>query len=373
MAIKRYAGDKFAGLAADIKPTNVLGGSTFFEIDTQKVFVYDGSSWVEIDYSDAAHTHPASDIVSGTFADARISQSSVRQHIDKVYVDSLNVDADTLDGNDSTAFEFIANKGVAGGYAPLDGNAKIPTTHLPALAITETFVVADITARNALTVQEGDVAIVTDASADPNVDSGGETYIWDGAAWQRTLSPTDSVQSINGQTGVVSLDTDDIPEGINNLYYTQARFDSAFSAKSTTDLSEGTNLYFTNERVDDRVNNLLVAGTGISLTYDDVANTLTITGTATAAPGGANSDVQYNNGGAFGGSSKFQFDPTAETLKLTGYNIIREPGAVVPAINRGEAGLYVETEVISTNTVTRVMLRLSNGNDRQIASFIEPT
>jgi hypothetical protein len=47
---------------------------------------------------------------------------------------------------------------------------------------------------------------------------------------------------------------------------------------STTDqLSEGsTNLYFTNERVDDRVNGLLVAGTNISLVYDDVNNTLTV-------------------------------------------------------------------------------------------------
>jgi len=74
--------------------------------------------------------------------------------------------------------------------------------------------------------------------------------------------------------------TTDLSEG-TNLYYTTARFDTAFSGKSTSDLSEGTNLYFTDERVDDRVNNLLVAGTNITLTYDDTANTLTITGTDT--------------------------------------------------------------------------------------------
>jgi len=33
-----------------------------------------------------------------------------------------------------------------------------------------------------------------------------------------------------------------------------------------------------NESIDDRVNSLLVAGTGINLTYDDNANTLTIAG-----------------------------------------------------------------------------------------------
>jgi hypothetical protein len=34
----------------------------------------------------------------------------------------------------------------------------------------------------------------------------------------------------------------------SNLYYTQARFDSALAAKSTTDLAEGTNQYFTSAR-----------------------------------------------------------------------------------------------------------------------------
>lgn len=119
--------------------------------------------------------------------------------------------------------------------------------------------------------------------------------------------------AFNGSSDI-SLTTDNITEG-SNLYYTSARFDSAFSAKSTTDLSEGTNLYytdaradarvnlqtganldlsskttsdlaegsnkyFTDERVDDRVSSLVVASTGISSVYDDVAGTLTLTNTA---------------------------------------------------------------------------------------------
>jgi len=56
------------------------------------------------------------------------------------------------------------------------------------------------------------------------------------------------------------------------------------SGSSTTDLSEGTNLYFTNERVDDRVDSLLVGGTNITLTYDDVSGTLTIDAAGGTAP-----------------------------------------------------------------------------------------
>ena len=49
-------------------------------------------------------------------------------------------------------------------------------------------------------------------------------------------------------TRLATKDTDDVSEGASNLYYTTARFDSAFSGKSTTDLSEGTNLYYTSAR-----------------------------------------------------------------------------------------------------------------------------
>ncbi len=43
----------------------------------------------------------------------------------------------------------------------------------------------------------------------------------------------------------------------------------------TGDLPEGVNLYFTDERVDDRVALLIQDGTGLNWTYDDGANTLT--------------------------------------------------------------------------------------------------
>ena len=50
------------------------------------------------------------------------------------------------------------------------------------------------------------------------------------------------------------------------------------SNHNTDALTEGsTNLYFTDERVDDRVNNLFTAGTGITKVYDDAANTYTLT------------------------------------------------------------------------------------------------
>ena len=45
---------------------------------------------------------------------------------------------------------------------------------------------------------------------------------------------------------------------------------------TTTNLAEGVNLYYTDERVDDRVNALLINGTGITKAYNDSLNTLTL-------------------------------------------------------------------------------------------------
>ena len=70
--------------------------------------------------------------------------------------------------------------------------------------------------------------------------------------------------------------TTNLAEG-NKLFYTQARFDTAFAGKSTTNLTEGNKLFFTVERVDDRVAAFIQTGVGISWNYNDGAGTLTPT------------------------------------------------------------------------------------------------
>ena len=68
-----------------------------------------------------------------------------------------------------------------------------------------------------------------------------------------TIASQGNVQSVNGETGAVVLDTDDISEGVTNVYYTDARFDSRLETKTTDDLTEGTNLYYTDARFDSRL------------------------------------------------------------------------------------------------------------------------
>lgn len=56
----------------------------------------------------------------------------------------------------------------------------------------------------------------------------GDWAIFDGTAWQQ-VDNTDAVVSVNGQTGAVSLTTDNIPEGSTNQYYLNSRARSALS------------------------------------------------------------------------------------------------------------------------------------------------
>ena len=67
------------------------------------------------------------------------------------------------------------------------------------------------------------------------------------------------VTSVFGRTGAVTLTTADVTGVVN-----------------TSNLTEDTNLFYTDERVDDRVSALLQAGTNMSLSYDDANGTLTI-------------------------------------------------------------------------------------------------
>lgn len=96
-----------------------------------------------------------------------------------------------------------ANTGTSSGNVPvLDGSGKLSTAILPAIAISDTFVVASEAAMLALTAEVGDVAVRTDISKSFILKTAGATVL---ANWQELLAPANAVQSVNGQTGIVSL------------------------------------------------------------------------------------------------------------------------------------------------------------------------
>ena len=122
-------------------------------------------------------------------------------------------------------------KGAVNGLATLNGFGQIPDAQLPPLAITDTFVVTSQAAQTSLVAETGDVAIRTDES---------QTYILRGSDpsifgnWEVLQTPAAPVLSVNSQTGTVLLDSDDIPEGSVNLYYTEARVSANVDVAANT-------------------------------------------------------------------------------------------------------------------------------------------
>jgi len=92
-----------------------------------------------------------------------------------------------------------------------------------------------------------------------------------------------------GVSGTAILDEDNMATNSATQLATQqsikAYVDAQVATKDNTDeITEGSsNLYFTEERVDDRVNALIVGGTNVTATYDDANNRLTISATTGAS------------------------------------------------------------------------------------------
>lgn len=109
------------------------------------------------------------------------------------------------------------NTGTSSGNVPVLGSdGKLPSSVVPATAITDTFVVNSDSAQLALTAQVGDVCVRTDLNrsyilkAEPasNVNN-----------WQELLTPTDTVTSVNGQKGDVVLDATSVGAVPNNTAF----------------------------------------------------------------------------------------------------------------------------------------------------------
>jgi hypothetical protein len=87
-----------------------------------------------------------------------------------------------------------------------------------------------------------------------------------------------------------------------------------FLTHSTSDLTEGTNLYYTAERVQDEISTAIVAGTGLDSTYNDGAGTLTIDIDSTVT---TNSGTQTLTNKTLGSGTALSSNLDAGTNKIT--------------------------------------------------------
>jgi hypothetical protein len=97
---------------------------------------------------------------------------------------------------------------------------------------------------------------------------------------ENTITDGTTSQYFRGDKTWQTLNSTAVPEG-SNLYYTVARFDAAFTSKSTSNLSEGTNLYYTQARFDTAfsVKSTTDLSEGVHLYYTDLRSRSAVSAT----------------------------------------------------------------------------------------------
>lgn len=156
---------------------------------------YDGSVHDLVDEGQAKVTIVQ---VTGQSTTAVISQKGVTDAI-------ATAKQEVVDSLGSAASKDV---GTAAGNVPVLGsNGKLVEGIIPAVAITETYVVDSQSAMLALSAQVGDVAIRTDVSKSFILQSLPATT---DANWKELLTPDCKVISVNGKQGAVVLTGDDI-------------------------------------------------------------------------------------------------------------------------------------------------------------------
>lgn len=146
--------------------------------------------------------------------------------------------------------------GQPNGLATLDGGGKVPLSQLPSAIMTYEGVWNATTNSPTLADGVGDTGSLyrVGTAGTQNLGSGaisfsvGDYVIYNGTTWEKS-DTTDAVASVNGLTGVVVL--------------------------TTSNIAEGSNLYFTDERAQDAIGSALTDTATIDFTYNDGANTIT--------------------------------------------------------------------------------------------------
>ena len=178
----------------------------------------------------------------------------VDSRVNKTFVDALNVDAATLDNVNVNALEKIANKNQVNGYAGLDSAGKVANAQLPSY-VDDVVEYANFAGFPA-TGETGKIYVAIDT---------GDVYRWGGSSY---VQINDAVTSADQATKLATARNISLTGPITGTVSFDGTADANISTtldisgKTTSDLSEGSNLYYTDTRARSSV-----SATG-SIAYD---------------------------------------------------------------------------------------------------------
>jgi hypothetical protein len=353
-SIKAYVDAQLT--AADLDFQGDTGGALSIDLDSETLDIAGGTG---IDTSGAGNTLTVA--IDSTVATLTGSQTLTNKTLTTPVISSISntgtvtlpTSTDTLVGRattdtltNKTLTSAVLNTGVSGtAILDEDNMASDSATQLATQQSIKAYVDAQVATKDALSELSGDSDDITEGTTnlfftDERVDDRVNGLLTAGS--NITLTYDDTANTLT----IASTDTED-----------------DLSNNDTDDLSEGTtNLYFTDERVDDRVNGLLTAGSNITLTYDDAANTLTIASTDTGLTDIVN-DVSPQLGGILDTNSfDVDFNDSAKARFGTGNDLqIFHDGSHSYIRDLGTGDLRLHGSAIT----------ISDASDNKMAHFVD--
>ncbi len=251
-------------------------------VTAQDLDITDGSTTSSVDLDSQTMT------IQGTSNEATVSLTGQTFTVGLPTSITVDVTGD-LTGN-VTATSVLADGVTATTQSAGDNSTKVATTaYVDAVSVDDNLTVSDGTTSTTIDLDTQTFSVL--GTANEIETSTTAQTITIGLPSNITVNVTGQVSDISNHS------TTDLSEG-TNLYYTTARFDTAFSGKSTTDLSEGTNLYYTTTRantdIDARVDKAFVDALNVDA---DTLDGNDSTAFATSAQGAlADSAIQPTDG-----------------------------------------------------------------------------
>jgi hypothetical protein len=265
----------------------------------------------------------------------------------------------TIPNTDITGLGTASTKdaGAALGVATLDAGGKVPVSELPAavlgaLSYQGTWNASTNTPTLTSSTGTKGYYYVVSVAGNTNLDGitdwlVGDWAVYNGTIWQK-VDNTETVTSVNGQTGAVVLTTTNIAEG-TNLYYTDARARASVSAGTGISYVSGTGV-ITNSAPDQTV--VLNAGTGISTsgTYPN----FTITNTSPSLGGDVVGPASATD------NAVARFDSTTGKLLQNSVVTVGDSGAV-SGVTTLTASTSVTTPIVQASNSGGLSLKNSAG------------
>ena len=296
-------------------PSSPVAGQIYFDTTANVLYFYNGTNWVPASGStEVIQDIIGSSVIGGVALTATYNDTSGETTID---LDNTTVSHGSYGGATKAVSFTVDQQGRL--TAASDQNISIPSTQVNDFTeAVQDVIGSSLGEGEGIDIQYNDTSGITLISGEDASSTNKGIASFSSTDFTVTTGHVslnnESVQDIVG-----AMVTGNTETGITVTYEdSDGTLDFAvadqFPSHTTSDLAEGTNLYYTAERVQDEISTTIIAGTGLDSNYNDGAGTFTIDIDSTVT---TNSGTQTLTNKTLGTGTALSANLDAGTNKIT--------------------------------------------------------